>query len=182
MTSRHGLTESGGGSTLLPLRDVEPMGRKNNNQTVSARRAALEQRMILGHLSLKEQRAFGDAWGVTPRQVRLDLRWVADQWIAQQDETTVDDHRARLLAESNGIKTLALKNGREMVALRTLEFQAQLTGANAPQQVEVIHSVDRGDPEQVAQRVLKALPMACQVLGIPAPELPVLDVQWEEEG
>jgi len=158
------------------------MGRKNNDQTVQARRAALEHRMILGHLSLKEQRAFGDAWAVTPRQVRLDLRWVADRWVADQDDTTVADHRARLLAESNGIKTLALKNGREMVALRTLEFQAQLTGANAPQQVEVIHSIDRGDPAQVARRVIQALPMACGVLGIPAPDLDVLDVQWDEEG
>jgi len=158
------------------------MGRKNSDKVVESRRAELEQRLMLGRLNRKQQQAFADEWGITARMVREDTQKIVERWRKEQNDTSADDHRARLLKESETIKTIALRNGKEVVALRTLEFQAQLTGAAAPAKLEVTHTVDRGNPEEIAKRVIKALPLACDVLGIQAPEIEAIDVEWTEEG
>ena len=157
------------------------MGRKNTKALVATRRAAIEQRMMVGPLSWRDQLAFGAKWEITPRMVRMDMAIIAKSWRDGVEADKVIDHRARLLAESHALKQLCLVGGKEGTALRCLEFQAQLTGANSPLEVNVSHSVDRGDPAQVAARVIKALPMACQVLGLPVPELPeVIDADYHE--
>jgi hypothetical protein len=156
-------------------------GRKNTKAVVETRRAAIEQRMMIGPISRLEQKKIGEKWGIAARTVRQDMGAVARGWREGVEADKVIDHRARLLAESHALKQLCMRGGKEGTALRCLEFQAQLTGANSPLEVNVSHSVDRGDPAQVAARVIKALPMACQVLGLPVPELPeVIDADYHE--
>ena len=72
----------------------------------------------------------------------------------------------------------AAEIGHTHTVAKLLATEARVLGLEAAVQLEVSHKVTHTieDAPRLAADVLKALPVACKVLGIEAPALPVIDV------
>jgi hypothetical protein len=67
-----------------------------------------------------------------------------------------------------------------MAAARLLQLEGQALGVYEATQLEVNHNVHTiDDAPRLAAELLKAIPAACDVLGVPVPQLPVIDVDCE---
>ena len=71
--------------------------------------------------------------------------------------------------------------GHTTTVARLLATEARVLGLEAPQQVDIraqVHTID--DAPRLAAELLKALPAACDLLGVAAPARPLLQ-QHEDE-
>ena len=154
------------------------MGRKNTNEDVQRRREAVEEHISRGDWSLKRQAQVARQFDVSPDQVRKDAAWVRRMWASQQQEQTPDEMRSDWRQRVHKAMRDAAEIGHTHTVAKLLATEARVLGLEAAVQLEVSHKVTHTieDAPRLAADVLKALPVACKVLGIDAPALPVIDV------
>ena len=76
----------------------------------------------------------------------------------------------------------AMELGHTTTVARLLATEARVLGLEEPQQLQIqaqVHTIE--DAPRLAAELLKALPAACDLLGLDAPALPMIDLQQESE-
>lgn len=120
-------------------------------------------------------------YGVGDQTLRNDKRFVEADLYEGTDKDG-NEYRRRLVARQRHISHLSIVSGDYGVAVAATREEAKLMGAYRPERLEVEHSgsvdVVVRTPEEKARSILRALPLACKVLGIDAPviDVPLLEV------
>ena len=157
------------------------MGRKNTDEDVQRRREAVEEHISRGDWSLKRQAQVARQFDVSPDQVRKDAAWVRRMWASQQQEQTPDEIRSDWRQRVHKAMRDAAEIGHTHTVAKLLATEARVLGLEAPQQVDIraqVHTID--DAPRLAAELLKALPAACDLLGVDAPALPMIQQQEDE--
>jgi hypothetical protein len=72
----------------------------------------------------------------------------------------------------------AMELGHTTTVAKLLATEARVLGIESPTQIDIraqVHTID--DAPRLAVDLLKALPAACELLGVPVPALPVLELE-----
>ena len=147
-------------------------GRKNTDAAVLARLEEVEAVLREGRWSLRTQRMLAERHGVSTRQLRNDRARVEEFWRDEHDRAGAYGHKVRLLQESQALRARAVSEGQYMVAAKILAFEARITGADEPIQIQVDHSFSELTDRQLATQILDVLPDLKQIAAI--------DVEYEE--
>ena len=156
------------------------MGRKNTDEDVQRRREAVEEHISRGDWSLKRQAQVARQFDVSPDQVRKDAAWVRRMWASQQQEQTPDEMRSDWRQRVHKAMRDAAEIGHTHTVAKLLATEARVLGLEAPQQVDIraqVHTIE--DAPRLAVELLKALPAACDLLGVDAPALPLIEMEDE---
>lgn len=157
------------------------MGRKHTDEEVRARREAVEACLVRGEWTLTRQARLADQFDVSPNQVRKDAALIRKQWAGQDQEQTTEEIRSDWRQRVQATINQAMELGHTTTVARLLATEARVLGLEAPQQVQLqaqVHTID--DAPRLAAELLKALPAACDVLGVDAPALPMIDTKEGE--
>jgi hypothetical protein len=174
---------------------------------IAIRRSEVEEALQRGDWSQRTRAKLMAKWDIGRQTLWEDRTAVLSDWDREVNSEPRGHHRAALVQRARYAAQLAhnrmtvvrgpmdpITGDREdeLVAqpditnfLRAVQVEAKLLGANAPERVEVEHSgsVDLvvRTPEEKAMSVLRALPLACKVLGIDAPviDIPVIETVTE---
>jgi|TARA_Y100000033_G_scaffold32062_1_gene30667 hypothetical protein len=122
-----------------------------------------------------------DQFDVSPNQVRKDAALIRKQWAGQDQEQTTEEIRSDWRQRVQATINQAMELGHTTTVARLLATEARVLGLEAPQQVQLqaqVHTID--DAPRLAAELLKALPAACDVLGVDAPALPLIDEDSDE--
>jgi len=155
-------------------------GRKNTDEMVRQRRDVVEALLVKGDWTLRRQSQVADQFDVSTRQVRKDAALIRQQWAEQDQEQTTEEIRSDWRQRVQATIQQAMELGHTTTVARLLATEARVLGLEAPQQVQIqaqVHTID--DAPRLAAELLKALPAACDVLGVDAPALPMIQ---QEEG
>ena len=155
-------------------------GRKNTDEMVRQRRDVVEALLVKGDWTLRRQAQVADQFDVSTRQVRKDAALIRQQWAEQDQEQTTEEIRSDWRQRVQATIQQAMELGHTTTVARLLATEARVLGLEAPQQVQLqtqVHTID--DAPRLAAELLKALPAACDVLGVDAPALPMIQ---QEEG
>ena len=133
-------------------------GRKNNDAAVLARLEEVESLLREGRWSLRAQRMLAERHGVSTRQLRNDRVKVEEFWADEYDRAGAHGHKVRLLQESKALRARAVADGQYMVAAKILMFEARITGADEPVQIQIEHSFGDMSEAELARQVLDVLP------------------------
>ena len=133
-------------------------GRKNNDAAVLARLEEVESLLREGRWSLRAQRMLAERHGVSTRQLRNDRAKVEEFWADEYDRAGAHGHKVRLLQESKALRARAVADGQYMVAAKILMFEARITGADEPVQIQIEHSFGDMSEAELARQVLDVLP------------------------
>ena len=150
-------------------------GRKSTDEEVRRRREVVEALLIKGDWTLRRQAQVADQFDVTPRQVRQDAAIIRREWAGQDQEQSTDEIRSDWRQRVQATINQAMELGHTTTVARLLATEARVLGLEAPQQVQLqaqVHTV--ADAPRLAAELLKALPAACDVLGVDAPALPMI--------
>ena len=156
-------------------------GRKNTDEEVRRRRELVEAMLIKGDWTLARQAQIADQFDVSARQVRKDAVLIRKQWAEQDQEQTTEEIRSDWRQRVQATINQAMELGHTTTVARLLATEARVLGLEAPQQVQLqaqVHTID--DAPRLAAELLKALPAACDVLGVDAPALPMIDTKEGE--
>ncbi len=156
-------------------------GRKNTDEEVRRRRELVEAMLIKGDWTLARQAQIADQFDVSTRQVRKDAVLIRKQWAEQDQEQTTEEIRSDWRQRVQATINQAMELGHTTTVARLLATEARVLGLEAPQQVQLqaqVHTV--ADAPRLAAELLKALPAACDVLGVDAPALPMIDEDSDE--
>lgn len=156
-------------------------GRKNTDEEVRRRRELVEAMLIKGDWTLARQAQIADQFDVSTRQVRKDAVLIRKQWAEQDQEQTTEEIRSDWRQRVQATINQAMELGHTTTVARLLATEARVLGLEAPQQVQLqaqVHTV--ADAPRLAAELLKALPAACDVLGVDAPALPMIDTKEGE--
>ena len=160
------------------------MGRKHTDQQVQQRLDVIEECLTQGDWTLRRQSQVANTFNVSPAQIRKDAAHIRRQWASQDQEQTLEELRSDWRQRVHKAMRKASEVGHTHTVAKLLATEARVLGIEAAVQVEVnhqvVHTID--DAPRLAARVIRALPTACQVLGIEAPQLPVIDLPREEIG
>ena len=152
------------------------MGRKNTDDDVAKRRAAIEEYMVRGDWTLRRQAQVAEAFGVSVSQVRTDAAWIRRQWADQQVEQSKDELRADWRQRVHKAMRQASDVGHTHTVAKLLATEARVLGLEEPQQLQIqaqVHTID--DAGYLARQLIEALPDACELLGIETPKLPIIE-------
>ena len=155
-------------------------GRKNTDEMVRQRRDVVEALLVKGDWTLRRQSQVADQFDVSTRQVRKDAALIRQQWAEQDQEQTTEEIRSDWRQRVQATINQAMELGHTTTVARLLATEARVLGLEAPQQVQIqaqVHTID--DAPRLAAELLKALPAACDVLGVTAPSLPMFDEDSE---
>jgi hypothetical protein len=122
-----------------------------------------------------------DQFDVSPNQVRKDAALIRKQWAGQDQEQTTEEIRSDWRQRVQATINQAMELGHTTTVARLLATEARVLGLEAPQQVQLqaqVHTI--ADAPRLAAELLKALPAACDVLGVDAPALPLIDEDSDE--
>lgn len=161
---------------------IDPMGnskrgRKNTAADIQKRRDVIEECLVRGDWTLRRQAQVAASFDVTHSQVKKDATLIRRSWAEQDQDQTRDELRSDWRQRVHKAIREASESGHSHTVARLLATEARVLGLEAPQQVEVAHTVHTvQDAPRLAADVLKALPVACELLGIEAPALPVIDL------
>ena len=147
---------------------------------VRQRRDVVEALLVKGDWTLRRQSQVADQFDVSTRQVRKDAALIRQQWAEQDQEQTTEEIRSDWRQRVQATIQQAMELGHTTTVARLLATEARVLGLEAPQQVQIqaqVHTID--DAPRLAAELLKALPAACDVLGVDAPALPMIQ---QEEG
>ena len=150
-------------------------GRKNTDEMVRQRRDVVEALLVKGDWTLRRQSQVADQFDVSTRQVRKDAALIRQQWAEQDQEQTTEEIRSDWRQRVQATINQAMELGHTTTVARLLATEARVLGLEAPQQVQLqaqVHTID--DAPRLAAELLKALPAACDVLGVDAPSLPMI--------
>ena len=151
------------------------MGRKHTDEEVRARREGVEAHLVRGDWTLTRQAQVADQFDVSPNQVRKDAALIRREWAGQDQEQTTEEIRSDWRQRVQATINQAMELGHTTTVARLLATEARVLGLEAPQQVQLqaqVHTID--DAPRLAAELLKALPAACDVLGVDAPALPMI--------
>ena len=154
------------------------MGRKHTDEEVRARREVVESYLVRGDWTLTRQAQVADRFDVSPNQVRKDAAIIRREWAGQDQEQTTEEIRSDWRQRVQATINQAMELGHTTTVARLLATEARVLGLEAPQQVQIqaqVHTID--DAPRLAAELLKALPAACDVLGVDAPALPMIDTK-----
>ena len=157
------------------------MGRKHTDEEVRARREVVEAHLVRGDWTLTRQAQVADQFDVSPNQVRKDAAIIRREWAGQDQEQTTEEIRSDWRQRVQATIQQAMDLGHTTTVARLLATEARVLGLEAPQQVQLqaqVHTID--DAPRLAAELLKALPAACDVLGVDAPALPMFDEDSDE--
>ena len=160
---------------------VARKGRKNTDEVVRRRREAVEAHLVRGDWTLTRQAQVADLFGVSQSQVQQDAALIRKQWAGQDQEQTTEEIRSDWRQRVQATIQQAMELGHTTTVARLLATEARVLGLEAPQQVQLqaqVHTID--DAPRLAAELLKALPAACDVLGVDAPALPMIDTEEGE--
>ena len=128
-----------------------------------------------GDWTLTRQAQVADQFDVSPNQVRKDAAIIRREWAGQDQEQTTEEIRSDWRQRVQATIQQAMDLGHTTTVARLLATEARVLGLEAPQQVQLqaqVHTID--DAPRLAAELLKALPAACDVLGVDAPALPMI--------
>ena len=134
-----------------------------------------------GEWTLTRQAQVADQFDVSPNQVRKDAALIRREWASQDQEQTTEEIRSDWRQRVQATINQAMDLGHTTTVARLLATEARVLGLEAPQQVDIraqVHTID--DAPRLAAELLKALPAACDLLGMDAPALPMIQ-QLEDE-
>ena len=157
------------------------MGRKHTDEEVRARREVVEAHLVRGDWTLTRQAQVADQFDVSPNQVRKDAALIRREWAGQDQEQTTEEIRSDWRQRVQATINQAMELGHTTTVARLLATEARVLGLEAPQQVQLqaqVHTV--ADAPRLAAELLKALPAACDVLGVDAPALPMIETEEGE--
>ena len=160
---------------------VTRKGRKNTDEEVRRRREAVESYLVRGDWTLTRQAQVADLFGVSQSQVQQDAALIRKEWASQDQEQTTEEIRSDWRQRVQATINQAMELGHTTTVARLLATEARVLGLEAPQQVQLqaqVHTID--DAPRLAAELLKALPAACDVLGVDAPALPMIDTKEGE--
>ena len=101
-------------------------------------------------------------------------------WASQQQEQTPDEMRSDWRQRVHKAMRDAAEIGHTHTVAKLLATEARVLGLEAPQQVDIraqVHTIE--DAPRLAVELLKALPAACDLLGVDAPALPLIEMEDE---
>jgi len=156
------------------------MGRKNTDDKVRERRDVVEALLIKGDWTLRRQAQVANQFGVSPNQVRKDACMIRREWASQQQDQSLDEIRSDWRHRVLATMTQAMELGHTSTVAKLLATEARVLGLEAPQQVDIraqVHTIE--DAPRLAVELLKALPAACDLLGVDAPALPLIELEGE---
>jgi len=136
---------------------------------------------VRGEWTLTRQAQVADQFDVSPNQVRKDAALIRREWASQDQEQTTEEIRSDWRQRVQATINQAMDLGHTTTVARLLATEARVLGLEAPQQVDIraqVHTID--DAPRLAAELLKALPAACDLLGMDAPALPMIQ-QLEDE-
>ena len=157
------------------------MGRKHTDEEVRARREVVEACLVRGEWTLTRQAQVADQFDVCTSQVRKDAAMIRREWAGQDQEQTTEEIRSDWRQRVQATINQAMELGHTTTVARLLATEARVLGLEAPQQVQLqaqVHTV--ADAPRLAAELLKALPAACDVLGVDAPALPMIEEDSDE--
>ncbi len=134
-----------------------------------------------GEWTLTRQAQVADQFDVSPNQVRKDAALIRREWASQDQEQTTEEIRSDWRQRVQATINQAMELGHTTTVARLLATEARVLGLEAPQQVDIraqVHTID--DAPRLAAELLKALPAACDLLGVDAPALPMIQQQEDE--
>ena len=155
-------------------------GRKGTDEEVQQRRDVVEALLVKGDWTLRRQSQVAAQFGVTPRMVRQDASLIRREWASQDQEQTTEEIRSDWRQRVQATIQQAMDLGHTTTVARLLATEARVLGVEAPQQVDIraqVHTID--DAPRLAAELLKALPAACDLLGVDAPALPMIEMEDE---
>ena len=134
-----------------------------------------------GDWTLRRQGQVARSFGVSDSQVRKDAAKIRRSWSAQDQDQTTEELRSDWRQRVHKAMRAAADRGHDVTVARLLATEARVLGLEAAVQVQVAHTVQHTiqDAPRLAAEVIRALPMACQVLGIDTPALPIIDIEPE---
>ena len=133
-----------------------------------------------GEWTLTRQAQVADQFDVSPNQVRKDAPLIRREWARQDQEQTTEEIRSDWRQRVQATINQAMDLGHTTTVARLLATEARVLGLEAPQQVDIraqVHTID--DAPRLAAELLKALPAACDLLGVDAPALPLIEMEDE---
>ncbi len=133
-----------------------------------------------GEWTLTRQAQVADQFDVSPNQVRKDAALIRREWASQDQEQTTEEIRSDWRQRVQATINQAMELGHTTTVARLLATEARVLGLEAPQQVDIraqVHTID--DAPRLAAELLKALPAACDLLGVDAPALPLIEMEDE---
>ncbi|QDP65746.1 MAG: hypothetical protein GOVbin1773_41 [Prokaryotic dsDNA virus sp.] len=155
-------------------------GRKNTDDQVATRLAAVEAVLMSGEYNRSAQSALAKRFAVSVRQIQRDAATIRSEWAQDVSDTDRLTGKADWLQRVRKAQARSFKSGHSMAAARLLQLEGQALGVYEATQLEVNHNVHTiDDAPRLAAELLKAIPAACDVLGVPVPQLPVIDVDCE---
>jgi hypothetical protein len=160
---------------------MKSRGRKGTDEDVQRRRDVVEALLVKGDWTLRRQSQVAAQFGVTPRMVRDDAAKIRREWASQEQEQTTEEIRSDWRQRVQATINQAMDLGHTTTVARLLATEARVLGLEAPQQVDIraqVHTID--DAPRLAAELLKALPAACDLLGVDAPALPMIQQQEDE--
>ena len=142
----------------------------------------IEECLTRGEWTLRRQSQVASTFNVSPQQVRKDAAAIRRSWAQQDQEQTVEELRSDWRQRVHKAIREASTVGHTHTVAKLLATEARVLGFESAVQVDVSHQVTHTieDAPMLAQRVIKALPTACRVLGIETPQLPVIDLPIQE--
>ena len=156
-------------------------GRKHSAEQVQQRRDVVEECLTRGDWTLRRQAQVAASFNVSASQVRKDACLIRRDWAGQDQEQSHDEIRSDWRQRVHKAIREASDRGHDVTVARLLATEARVLGLEAPQVVEVSHTVHTvQDAPRLALDVLRAFPMACDLLGIEAPALPIIDIDTLE--
>lgn len=156
------------------------MGRKHTAEEVEARREVVEAHLVRGDWTLTRQAQVAREFNVSASQVRQDAAKIRREWASQEQEQTTEEIRSDWRQRVQATINQAMELGHTTTVARLLATEARVLGLEAPQQVDIraqVHTIE--DAPRLAADLLKALPAACELLGVSAPALPVINIEDE---
>ena len=145
------------------------------------RREVVEAHLVRGDWTLTRQAQVARQFDVSQSQVQQDAALIRKQWAGQDQEQSTDEIRSDWRQRVQATINQAMELGHTTTVARLLATEARVLGLEAPQQVQIqaqVHTV--ADAPRLAAELLKALPAACDVLGVDAPALPMIDTKEGE--
>jgi len=136
---------------------------------------------VRGDWTLTRQAQVARQFDVSQSQVQQDAALIRKQWAGQDQEQSTDEIRSDWRQRVQATINQAMELGHTTTVARLLATEARVLGLEAPQQVQIqaqVHTV--ADAPRLAAELLKALPAACDVLGVDAPALPMIDTKEGE--
>jgi hypothetical protein len=153
-------------------------GRKHTDEQVQNRRHVVEECMIRGDWTLARQAQIARSYNVSTAQVRKDAAQIRRDWANEHTDQTVDEIKSDWRQRVHKAAREASERGNDSAVAKLLSIEARVIGIEAAVQVDVNHTHTHTieDAPRLAAQVIRALPTACEVLGIETPALPVIDL------